>query len=94
MKTRETVHADGNRLVVRRSFENDPYIERAAQLRAQHGGRQGESRLAGVIPVHLLAEWVKEAGLTFDDSEAVRDLVRRKILSGDFDKLRVWEGSF
>lgn len=94
MKLGERIYVDGDRLVHRRTFDNDAYIAKAEALRRQHGGVQGENRLAGIIPMHLLAEWVKEAGLTFEDSEAVRDLVRRKILSGEFDKLRVWEGTF
>jgi hypothetical protein len=94
MKIDERIYVDGDRIVHRRTFANDPHIEAAKRLRELHGGVQGENRLAGVIPMHVLAGWVKEAGLTFEDGEAVRDLVRQKLLSGEFDRLRVWDGSF
>lgn len=94
MKLGEQIYQDGDRVIHRRRFANDPYIERAEALRREHGGVQGENRLAGIIPMHLLAQWVKDAGLKFDDTEAVRDLVRRKMLSGEFDKLRVWGGTY
>lgn len=93
MKTRERVLFDGDALIHHRRFENAPYIEKAKQLRAQHGGVQGESRLAGIVPMHMLGEWAKEAGLQMSDP-AFRDVVRRKMLSGEFDKLRVWEGRY
>jgi hypothetical protein len=54
----------------------------------------GESRLVGVIPMHIMQEWFKEAGVSWDDREACKEIVKRKMLSGDFDKLRVWEGSY
>ena len=93
MKTGERVFFDGGALVHHRRFENDPYIEKAKQLRDQHGGVQGESRLAGIVPMHLLNEWAKEAGLQMSDP-AFKDVVRRKMLSGDFDRLRVWKGRY
>lgn len=93
MKTTERAFFEGDKLVHHRRFENDPYIERAKQLRDTHGGVQGENRLAGIVPMHLMVEWAKEAGLQMSDP-AFKDVVRRKMLSGEFDKLRVWEGRY
>jgi hypothetical protein len=47
----------------------------------------------GVIDAALINEWLKEAGISWDDP-ARADVVKRKMLSGDFDKLRVWEGTY
>ena len=53
----------------------------------------GESRLAGEIPLHIVETWAKEAGIKWDDP-AMKDVIKRKLLSGDFDKFRVWKGTF
>jgi hypothetical protein len=58
------------------------------------GGIAGESRLIGTIPRALVNEWLKEAGVTWDDVQARQQVVKRKILSGDFDKFRVWKGTY
>lgn len=80
--------------VVQETFANDPYLENVKQLRDAGVGQSGESRLIGRIPLHIVEMWIKEAGLKWDDNQAVQDLIRRKMLSGEFDKFRVWEGTF
>jgi hypothetical protein len=42
----------------------------------------------------MVTEWMKEAGVALDDNDARKDIIRKKMLSGDFDKFRVWEGTF
>ena len=44
--------------------------------------------------MHVITQWCKDAGIRWDDTEARKEIVRKKILSGDFDKLRVWKGTF
>jgi hypothetical protein len=44
--------------------------------------------------MHVITQWCKDAGIRWDDIEARKEIVRKKILSGDFDKLRVWKGTF
>jgi len=46
------------------------------------------------LPAHLFYEWLKEAGVDPSDKEAAEEVLRRKMLSGDFDKLRVWKGTY
>ena len=79
---------------IQNTYLNQPYLEIADQYRAAGVGMTGESRLVGVIPMHIMQEWFKEAGVSWDDREACKEIVKRKMLSGDFDKLRVWEGSY
>jgi hypothetical protein len=33
-------------------------------------------------------------GIKWGDVEARREVVKKKILSGEFDKLRVWKGTY
>ena len=96
MKIKEEIIFDDvkNKVVVKKTHLNDPYLETAKQFRDAGVGMTGEHRLAGIVPMHVIGEWIKEAGLTWDDSEACKDVIKRKMLSGEFDKLRVWEGRY
>lgn len=88
------IDSGDGKLVQIKTFANDPYIEKAKQLRDAGAGVKGESRCAGIVPMHIINEWLKEAGVKWDDVHARQEVVRRKMLSGEFDKLRVWEGTF
>ena len=79
--------------VVQRQFNNEPYLNRVEKIRELNGGIMGESRLAGEIPLHIVETWAKEAGIKWDDP-AMKDVINRKLLSGEFDKFRVWRGTF
>jgi hypothetical protein len=79
--------------VVHQQFNNQPYLDRVKAIQELNGGVLGESRLAGEIPLHIVEMWAKEAGIKWDDP-AMKDVIRRKLLSGDFDKFRVWKGTF
>lgn len=52
------------------------------------------SKVIGVIPGWLMAEWLKEAGVTMDDHEAARQVVDRKMMDADNAQLRVWFGTY
>ena len=79
--------------VVQRQFNNQPYLDRVKAIQDLNGGVLGESRLAGEIPLHIVETWAKEAGIKWDDP-AMKDVIKRKLLSGDFDKFRVWKGTW
>ena len=78
--------------VVQQKFNNEPYLNRVEKIRELNGGIMGESRLAGEIPLHIVETWAKEAGIKWSDP-AMKDVIKRKLLSGDFDKFRVWRGT-
>lgn len=97
MKIGEKVHSvagDENKFVVENVYDNRPYLKQAEILRNAGVEGIGESKLVGRIPMHLVAEWIKEAGLKWDDSDAVQQVIKRKMLSGEFDKFRVWQGTY
>jgi len=74
-------------------FSGAEKIAKMASMTTQ-GGVVGESRLIGTIPRALVNEWLKEAGVKWDDVGARQEVVKRKILSGEFDKFRVWKGTY
>lgn len=87
---------DVNKKVIHHKVHDFSGATKVAKMASMttNGGVVGESRLIGTIPRALVNEWLKEAGVSWDDTEARQQVVKRKILSGEFDKLRVWEGTY
>jgi len=95
MQIAEKFHnGEGDKFHIERVFDNSPYLKKAEQLRQAGAENFGESKVVGVLPAHLFYEWLKEAGVDPSDKEAAEEVLRRKMLSGDFDKLRVWKGTY
>lgn len=85
---------DGKLIVQKKTDPNAALLEvkRARELGGQTP--MSDSWHVGRIDTHILEMWVKEAGLRFDDREAVADLIKRKLLDGDNAAWRVKEGNF
>jgi len=94
MKVHESAKLEGEKLVVHQKHDWNPILDKAKQLREAGATDFGESKLVGVLPMKLLHEWAKEAGVDFSDTHAMQEIIRKKMLSGDFDKFRVWEGTY
>lgn len=86
-------HQNGT-FTVQRTHANDPYLRNVERIRQVSDGVHGENRHVGRIPMHILAQWCKEEGIKWEDVQARQDMVRKKMLSGEFDKLRVWRGTY
>lgn len=87
--------AVADKVVHKKTHDYTPEMEMARKLRQMHGDQKGvENKLIGTIPMSLIGEWVKEAGIEWSDQQAVQEVVKRKILSGEFDKFRVWQGKY
>lgn len=67
---------------------------RAKKLRDAPTQPMSDSWHVGSIPMIVLEQWFKEAGVKWDDKQACQEVVRRKLLSGEFSKFRVKEGRF
>ena len=96
MKINEQVHYDkkNDKIIVESTHDNNPALVRAEQLREAKVGITGDNKLVGTIPIHIIKMWCDEAGVKWGDNEARKEIVKKKILSGEFDKLRVWKGTF
>lgn len=93
MKIAERFIEDDGKIIHARTFDNQPALDDAAALRCAGLGQTGESRLVGRVPMNIVADWLKEAGVKMSDP-AAKDVIRRKLLSGDFAAFRVWQGTF
>lgn len=67
-------------------------LNRAQQLRSAgltHTAGNKDMQLLGSIPSFKLKEWAKEESIPLTNREEIGNMLRRKLLSGDFDKLCV-----
>jgi len=94
MLIKETITPTDKGIDIKKTYDNNVYIEEAKQIRDQGLGQTGENRLVGRLPVHLVSQWIKEAGLSWSDKAETKELIRKKMLSGEFDKFRVWKGTY
>jgi len=84
-------HDDG-RLILQRTHDPNPVLDNVKRLR--EAGKQdfGDSKMIGQVPTWLVGEWLKEAGVAWDDP-AMDDVIKKKLTSGEFSALRVWDGT-
>lgn len=88
------IDGEGSTFHVKKTFDTTPTMESAAALRSAGATTMGDSWHVGRIDARLLSKWVKDAGLKMSDSQAVADLIKKKLLDGDFKNFRVHEGTF
>lgn len=85
---------DGDTLTHVRTHDFQPVLDRVQVLRDADKAMQGENWHMGSVPLALVTQWLTEAGVSWDDEAAVQEVLRKKLMDGDFAKFRVHEGSF
>lgn len=88
---------DGDKIIRHKQTDPTAALQSAEDLRSNDMTTmfgQKDSWHVGRIDMHVLEMWIKEAGLTWDQTHEVGELVKRKLLDGDFAKFRVHGGTF
>jgi len=93
-KISETISFEHDHMVIKQRHDVSQALKDARTARDAGVGMSGENRLAGFLDGAVLAAWLKEAGVAWSDTEAAKEVVKRKMMSGEFAKFRVWEGSY
>ena len=88
------IDGDGDTFHVKRTFDAKPTLDAVAQLRSAGLNSMGESKHVGRVPGWMITEWLKEAGVRWDDIEARNEVIKRKMLSGEVAALRNWTGTY
>ena len=102
MKIKEDFKYDeqDDKILIKKTHDLNPYIKdmeavRSAGTMSTKSGDTSDYRHVGRIPMVLVTEWCRESGVELTDRAAVQDVIRKKILSGDFDKFRSdWRGRY
>ena len=85
---------DGDEIRLVRAQDAEPILEGIKDLKSNGFTGTPDFRHVGRIPAVVLEMWLNEAGVSFNDHKAVEEVIHRKLLDGDFAKLRVHEGTF
>ena len=91
----EKVTVDDDKLIIKRTFSLDETLKDAEYSRQKSMNSFGSDwKHVGEIHPAMLANWLKEAGVSWSDTEAVKEVIKKKLMSGEFSKLRDWEGTY
>lgn len=93
-KIAERIHEDGRKLIVQETHDFNPILERAKALKSAGLDSLGESKLVGLVPMKMWAEWAKKHGVKASDNAAMREVVAKELADRDNAHLRVWEGRY
>lgn len=96
-KIDEKIYLDssGEKLIVKKTYDDQAELDRVEQIRKDSGINKfgSDYKFVGSIPTHLIAQWLKEAGVAWDDP-ARGEVIKKKMMSGEFDRLRAWKGKY
>ena len=94
MKINETIKFEDDKLIVQQTHDWNPVLEKAKALKDAGLESAGESKLVGLVPMKMWAEWAKKWGVDPNDTTAMREVVARELNDSDNSHLRVWEGKY
>lgn len=96
MKVGEKAWMDGDTLIVKNTHDVSGMIKDAEYAREVAPHKFGNDNIhLGQIEMPVLAVWLKEAGVDWSDVEGIRDVIKRKLMSNEFSKLRGdWKGTW
>jgi hypothetical protein len=94
MKISETIKIEDNKVIVQQTHDWNPVLEKAKALKDAGLESAGESKLVGLVPMKMWAEWAKKWGVNPNDTTAMREVVARELNDSDNSHLRVWEGKY
>jgi len=93
-KISEKIDFEHDHKVIKKKHDVSQALNDVQKAKDAGIGMSGENRLVGFLDGAMLAQWLKEAGVSWSDTEAAKEVVKRKMMSGEFAKMRVWEGSY
>ena len=93
-KVSEIIDFEHDHMVIKKRHDVSQALNDVRKAKDAGIGMSGEYRLAGFLDGAMLAQWLKEAGVSWSDTEAAKEVVKRKMMSGEFSKFRVWDGSY
>lgn len=87
------IDGEGDTFHVKKTYDFDPALKHVRQAR-DRGHKLGEMYHIGSVPKGLWEIWAKEAGVSPSDNAAMSEIVKRKLLSGEYSALRNYEGTY
>ena len=89
-----TFNAD-DQMIIKKTYDANQMLLDAEYARQHSPNAFGSDyKHVGNVDMALVGIWLKEAGVQWTDTQAVKDVIKKKLMSNEFQKLRVWEGKW
>ena len=87
--------SDNGEINIKRTIDGSQMMRDAEYARQNADNSFGsDHKLIAQVDAALIGVWLKEAGVSWSDTEAANQVVKRKLTSGEFADLRVWQGKY
>jgi len=94
-KISEKITFDGDQMIIKKTYDATAALKDAAHAReASPNAFASDYKHVGNVDMALVNIWLKEAGVQWSDTQAVKDVIKRKLMSNEYQALRVWEGKW
>jgi len=94
-KLNEKITFEDDKIVIKKTHDATVALKDAAHAReVTQNAFASDYKHVGNIDMAMLNIWLKEAGVSWNDTQAVKDVIKRKLMSNEFSNLRVWEGKW
>jgi hypothetical protein len=94
-KIKEIIKFEDDMLIVKKTHDASVALKDAQQARElSPNAFASDYKQVGNVDMAMLNNWLKEAGVAWTDTQAVKDVIKRKLMSNEFSGLRVWEGKW
>ena len=94
-KIRESVKFEDDQMIIKKTHDASHMLKDVQHAREVTDNSFGtDYKHVGNVDMALLNIWLREAGVAWTDTQAVKDVIKRKLMSNEFRDLRVWEGRY
>lgn len=91
----EFINGEDSLFHIKTVFDAEPSMDSAKLARDMNpGGKVGDSVHVGRVPGWLISQWLREAGVRWDEIEKRDEVIKKKMMSGDYSAFRNWEGNY
>lgn len=94
-KIKERIAFEDDKIIVKKTHDASVALKDAQHAREVTQNSFGSDyKHVGNVDMALLGVWLKEAGVEWTDTPAVKEVLKKKLMSNEFSGLRVWEGTW
>lgn len=94
-KIDQNIKFDDDKLIIKQTYDASHMLEDARHARERAPNAfASDYKHVGNVDMALVNIWLKEAGVQWHDTQAVKDVIKRKLMSNEYQALRVWEGKW
>ena len=94
-KISEKITFDDDKMIIKKTHDASVALKDAAHAREVTQNSFGSDyKHVGNVDMAMVNIWLKEAGVAWTDTQAVKDVIKKKLMSNEYSGLRVWEGKW